>query len=163
MLVFVRITQKRLALYVCRRLRQYNHVQCTVHDVLRSPHYVIYKERTLVGWIGFKRCGGRRFEIRHLTVLPQARHQGIGHAAITSAIALLCERGAKSCHAYVRYYNTPSIGLFKKQGFRLTRGGRLRKYVRDLCCQSDAHNTPTHPCSAEKSADVMPVDKESLA
>ncbi|MBS3985172.1 MAG: GNAT family N-acetyltransferase [Selenomonadales bacterium] len=133
MLTFVRITEKSLAVFICRHLWRHNFVRRTSNDILRSPHYAIYEENTLVGWIGYRRVGKRRYEIKHLTVLPEARQHGIGRAAVTYVVKLLRERGADSCHAYIRPINIPSIRLFFGQGFRWTKGSRMRKYTLYLC------------------------------
>jgi GNAT superfamily N-acetyltransferase len=132
LLTYKRITEKSLAVSICRHLWHHNFVRRTAKDILRSPHYAIYEENTLVGWIGYRRVREKQYEIQHLTVLPEARQRGIGKAAVSYVVGLLRERGADSCHAYIRPTNIPSIRLFYGQGFKWTDGNRMRKYTLDL-------------------------------
>lgn len=149
MLTFVRISEKSLAEFICQHLLRHNFVQRTAKDILRSPHYALYEENTLVGWIGYLRIREKQYEIKHLTVLPEARQRGIGKAAVSYVVGLLRERGADSCHAYIRPTNIPSIRLFFGQGFRWTKGSRMRKYTLDLKKGSMSHSSvpQSHPLS----------------
>ena len=133
MLSFVRVRQHSLALLICRGLIRYNFVKRRPGVILRHPHYAIYGENYgLVGWIGCTRRNGAVFEVRHLTVMPEARGRGIGKAAVEFMIAKIKENGAVYCYAVIHEDNAASQSLFLKCGFVLAREGYIRKYTKSL-------------------------------
>ena len=132
MIKFVRVRQYSLAVLICEGLKLYNFVERWPNVILKRPHYAIYEGEKLVGWVGCTRRRGAVFEIRHLTVMPEARGKGIGRAALEFMLSLLSDHGAVYCYAHIRSDNVASQELFIKCGFTLMREGLVRKYTRSL-------------------------------
>lgn len=132
MLKFVRVRQYRLAVLICYGLELYNFVERRPSVILTHPHYVIYEDEKLVGWVGCTRRGGQVFELRHLTVMPDERGKGIGQKAVEFMLQLLRQHGAVYCYAHIQRSNVASQELFIKCGFTLMRDGVVRKYTRSL-------------------------------
>lgn len=132
LLKYVRVKKHSWAVSICQRLRLYNYVERQPRDILRHPHFTIFEGRELVGWVGCSKRYGSVYEVRHLTVLPQARGRGLGHAALDFILQKLRQNGATYCYAHIRRDNAVSQELFIQHGFVLMREGWLRKYTRSL-------------------------------
>lgn len=132
LLKFVRVRQYKLAAIICKGLNEHNCVERKPKMILRNPHYAMFEDGNLVGWIGCSRRYGAVYEVRHLTVLPEARGRGLGQAALKHILYLLAQRGVVYCYAHIRQDNIASQELFEKMGFKLMRDGPIRKYTLSL-------------------------------
>jgi len=100
--------------------------------ILRNPNYAMMDDGKLLGWVGCSRRSGAIYEVRHLTVLPEARGRGLGQAALKNILYLLAQHGAVYCYAHIRQDNIASQELFEKMGFKLMRDGPICKYTLSL-------------------------------
>lgn len=61
--------------------------------------------------------GGRDAFLTELYLRPELRGLGLGGPALTAALALARERGARAIHLMVRTDNQPALKLYRRAGF----------------------------------------------
>jgi len=119
-------TAKKVARGVC----YYNHVSIGSRQVLQWPHYAILVNGHRAGWIGYRRSRSGSYEVAHLSVLPGSRRRGLAESAVRQILYKIRALGGHYAFARIRRYNRPSMGLFRKIGFRKTKGGRVFRFAR---------------------------------
>lgn len=61
--------------------------------------------------------GGRDAFLTELFLRPALRGRGLGREALTAALSLARERGARAIHLMVRTDNEPALRLYRRAGF----------------------------------------------
>ncbi len=125
-----RIREYRTAKRVARGVNHYNHVHIGARQVLRRPHYTIQVNGRRAGWIGCLGRGKGTYEVAHLSVLPKYRRHGLAESAVWRVLRIIRASGGRYAYARIKRYNRPSMGLFRKLGFRKIRGGRVYRFGR---------------------------------
>ncbi len=91
------------------------------HDA-RHPLWVYEHEGTVAGWVSVGAFYGRpAYEATRevsVYVAPGSQRRGIGSALLGEAVTRAPSLGLRTLLAFVFAHNEPSVGLFRRHGFR---------------------------------------------